>query len=226
MKLDQVAVQSRLALCAAALAGAASAASNADAAIITFTTPLTLPNAFSGAIPQTFAGVYINLTTGATGTSGGGVTGWDFNPYLASAGTQLGFYWAPTPAGNAGGVVSGTSYADLSGGGLVGPASTFSASILGTTGSPFITTGTHILGLSFFNEGTATRNFGYMTIQNVGPNTAAGFSSNILSWSFDDTGAAITVPAIPAPAAVAPLSMAALAFGARRVRPLRRQIAA
>ncbi len=222
MKLDQSVVQSRLAMCAAALAGTASAVSSANASIVTFTTPLTLPNAFSGVIPQTTAGIYINISTGASGTSAGAVSGWDFNPYSASAGTQLGFYWAPTPAGGVGATATGP-YLDLSGGGVVGPSSTITRAILGTTSSSFLSVGTHILGFAFLNEATSATNFGYMTIENLGPNSTQGFASTIRGWSYEDTGAAITVPAIPAPAAAVPLSMAALAFGARRVRPWRRQ---
>lgn len=212
MKLDQSVVQSRLALCAAALAGSAAAASSADAAIVTFTTPV---GSFNGVIPENVSGVYIDLATGATGTSG--FTGWDFNPYRSNGGTQLGFYWAAT-AGGVGTTSATGPYIDLSGGGIVGPGSTVTRSINGTTGTPFHTTGLHVLGFSFFNEATSATNFGYMVIENLGPNTTPGYASTIRSWSFDDTGAEIVVPAIPAPAALAPLSMAALAFGARRNR--------
>jgi hypothetical protein len=217
IKLDPSVVNSRLGLCAAALAGTAAAVTSADATIITFTTPVV--------VPATFAGVYINLGTGATGGSGGGTPGWDFNPYAASGLTQLGFYWNPTP-GPSGGVASTTSgpYLSLAPGTMVSGASTFSATILGTTGSPYLTTGTHILGFRFFNETTGAVNYGYMTMTNTGGGTPSGFPTTILNWSYDDTGAPITV--VPEPATAALLSIGALVLGALGLREWRRQRAA
>jgi hypothetical protein len=212
-KLDASTVGVRLSLCAAAIAGTAATAPVANAAIITFSTPIV--------VPQTTAGVYINLLTGATGSSP--VPGWDFNPYNASAGTQLGFYWAPTPANTSGGVAGTTTgpYLDLPPGSVVGPASTFTRVILGTTGSPFLTTGSHILGFSFFNENTSATDYGYLSMTTT---AASGFPATINGWSFDDTGAAITVGgAAPAPEPSSlPLTSAALALGALGMRAWRR----
>jgi hypothetical protein len=218
IKLDPSLVGTRLALCAAALAGTAAGAGNANAAIITFSTPIL--------VPQTTAGVYINFLTGANGTSAGAVPGWDFNPYSASGGTQLGFYWSPTLVGGlrGAGVASTTTgpYISLNPGDTVSAASIFTSAILGTTGSPFLTTGTHILGFRFANETTGALNFGYLTMTNT---ATSGFPSTVLTWSFDNTGAPITV-AIPEPSTVAFLSVAALALGACGLRQWRRQRAA
>lgn len=211
MKLDQSVVQSRLALCAAAMAGAA--ASSADAAIVTFTTPVAAP-VFSGVVPNTFDGIYLNLTSAANGTSGGSVAGWDFNPY--NSGTALSFFWNGAVL-NLGGVASSTTgpYVDMSAGGIVGPTSTFAKVTATAATIPFQSPGLHVLGFGFLNEGTGVTNFGYMVLESAGTN---GFPLTIRSWSYEDTGAEITVPAIPAPAALAPLSMAALALGGRRSR--------
>ena len=131
-KLDRSAVGIRLGACAAAIGGTAAFAPDAQAQITTFNTPIP--------VPQTSAGVYVNLATGATGTSQAGTPGWDFNPYSASGGTQLGFYWA-APAGGVASTTSGP-YLGLHSGDVVGPGSTYTRAILGTTGSPFVTTGT------------------------------------------------------------------------------------
>ena len=219
IKLDPSVVNSRLALCAAALAGTAAAVTSADATIITFTTPYALPTPFTGVVPPTLAGVYINLETGATGGTAAAVPGWDFNPYAASGLTTLGFYWAP---GGAGGVASGTTYVNLAPGAVVSGASTFTNVILGTSGSPFITAGTHILGFRFLNAAAVT-NYGYMVIDN-GSGPPSGFPMTIRSWSFENNGGPITV--VPEPTTVALLSVAALALGAAGLRQWRRQRAA
>jgi hypothetical protein len=213
LNLDPSSVHVRLGMCAAALVGTAAAAPNVEAAIITFNTPIV--------VPPTLAGIYVNLGTGATGASAGATPGWDFNPYAASGLTTLGFYWAP---GGAGGVASGTTYLSLSPGTVVGPASTFTNVILGTAGSPYLMTGTHILGFRFVNEATGATNYGYLTMTNTGGGSPNGFPTTILRWSYDNTGAPITV--VPEPATAALLSIAALVLGAVGLRQWRRQRAA
>jgi hypothetical protein len=228
LQFDPSTIQSRLGLCAAALAGTAAAVPSADATIVTFNTPI--------AVPNTFAGIYINLQNG---TSGGNTTpGWDFNPYGT---TQLDFFWAA----GAGGVAATTAtgpYLDLAVGTVVGPGSTYSIDNTGTTGSPFLTTGTHILGFEFNNGGVT--DYGYLTMSNTAangattssrstikhytapniPNNPPGFPATVMSWSFDDTGAPITV--VPEPSTAALLTISALAAGALGLRKWRRQRAA
>jgi hypothetical protein len=212
IQLDPSAVHVRLGMCAAALVGTAAAVPDADATIITFNTPIP--------VPATFAGVYVNLGTGASAPAP--FAGWDFNPYQ-NASTNLAFFWATTPAGDYGGVAATTTgpFLSLSPGTVVGPASTFSISLTGTTGSPYLTTGTHILGFRFFNETTGAVDYGYLTMSNTAP---GGFPATILSWSYDDTGAPITV--VPEPATAALLSIGALVLGALGLREWRRQRAA
>jgi hypothetical protein len=207
-------LQTRLGLCAAALAGTAAVPQIADAEVITFNTPIV--------VPQTLSGVYINFLTGATGTSAGAVPGWDFNPYNTASG--LGFYWAGAGAANeAAGVAdapNGTIYADLPIGATVSASSPFTANIQGTN-PPYRTAGTHILGFRFINDTTGVLNFGYAVIQTSG---GTGFPATVQSWSFENTGAAITV--VPEPSTVGLLSVAALALGAMGLRKWRRQQAA
>ena len=119
-------VQAQLALCAAAATGAV-LAPQANATVVT-----TYQNTVL-AVPATTSGIYINLQTGASGTSGASVAGYDFNPYLAYYGTQLGFYWGATATRGAGVGASTTTgpYLDLAAGTTIGPNSTFTAAILG-----------------------------------------------------------------------------------------------
>lgn len=238
LQLDPSSVHVRLGMCAAALAGTAAAVPSTQATLITFSTPIN--------VPATFAGVYINLLTGATGGSGAAVPGWDFNPYAAAGLTQLGFYWAAAPAGGVAATAATGPYLDLAPGTVVGPGSTYTRAITGTTGSPFLMTGTHILGFAFTNENTGLTNYGYLTMTTTtidglpttfSPSTTrgglvngpsipdvAGFPATITSWTFDNTGAAITV--VPEPATAALLTIGALAAGAVGLRKWRRQRAA
>ena len=150
----------------------------------------------------------------------------------------------------AGGVAATTNgtYISLAPGTVVGPASTYSNAVAGTAGSPFQGTGTEILGFRFTNEGTGAVDYGYLTMSttaaNGGPSTslpgvafgttkglaspnvpnATGFPCTIMSWSYDDTGAPITV--VPEPSTAGLLTIGALAAGALGLRKWRRQRAA
>jgi hypothetical protein len=187
-----------------ALAGLAMA-SHASAAVITINGPI--------AVPATFDGLYINLATGATGSSGLGTAGWDINPYLAS--TALSFFWNSGSTPGAGGVATaatGGQYIDLPIGSVVSSASTFTAITATAATVQFQTPGTHILGFRFFNEGVGAINYGYMTLTSGGSN---GFPLTIDRWSYEDTGMAI---AVPEPASALMLAAGALAIGAVRKR--------
>jgi hypothetical protein len=201
----------RLGLCAAALAGAAAPMSDANAVVVTFSTPI--------AIPNTFAGVYINLLTGANGITPGAVPGWDIGPW-GSAST-LAMFFNGTPANSNGGVAGTTTgpYLDLAAGSVISSASTFSATTSTTATTAFQSTGTHTLGFRFFNETTSAINFGYMTLVTTGP---LGFPATITGWSFENSGGAITVSAVPEAGTAAMFSLGALALGALNLRRMRR----
>ena len=209
IQLDSSAVHVRLGMCAAALVGTAAAVPDADATIITFNTPIP--------IPATFAGVYVNLGTGAFAPNP--ITGWDFNPYQQPS-LNLGFFWASTT--QHGGVASTTTgpYLNLPIGTVVSSGSTFSTTAAATDPN-YLQTGTEILGFRFFNETTTAVDYGYLRMSTTASN---GFPATILSWSYEDNGGPITV--VPEPSTVALLTISALAAGAIGLRKWRRQCAA
>lgn len=173
----------RLRLAAAAIASTAAMVSTAGAAVVTFNTPINVPN--------TFDGIYINLTTGATGASGASTPGWDWNPY--NSGTSLSFFWNGTPASSNSGVAGSTTgpYLDVAPGTVISAASTFAAVTATSATAAFQSNATHRLGFRFFNEGTGAINYGVAVISNGG---TTGFPMTITSWSFENSGAAFTVP--------------------------------
>ncbi len=201
-------IQTQLALCAVAAAGFA-AAPNAEATLVTTFSNTVIP------VPATTSGIYLNLETGASGTSSA-VTGYDFNPYLAGSGTQLGFYWGPAATRGAGVGSTATTgpYLDLAAGTVVSSSSIFTSGILATTGSPYLATGVHNLGFRFIN-GAGTTDYGYLRLQTTAAN---GFPATILGWVYDNTpGTAVTV-AVPEPSTVAILALVGGAVGVRAFR--------
>jgi len=153
-------------------------------------------------IPLNFDGVYLNLVTGATGSSGSGTAGWDINPYGA---TGLSWFAPSSPASSHGlvrGLGSSTTQVDnLFGTGYV----------IGATGSPAPNYGTgtnqttgptafifnsqdNIVGLRFFNEATGAINYGWMRLS-LG--ATFGSDRSIVEWAYEDTGAGIIAGALP-----------------------------
>jgi hypothetical protein len=195
----------------AALAGVALAApAVAEATVIT--NNINLP------IPENIDGVYLNFLTGATASAA--FTGWDINPYLTNGVFTI--FW---PAASSGGVdtASGANiYAVLSAGNVVSSASPFTqAAGGGGAGSTinYQTTGQHILGFRFLNEGTGVVNYGYAVFNNTAP---TGFPATLVSYSYENNGGAITV--VPEPTTFALLGV--MAAGALGVRAWRQRKAA
>ena len=138
-------------------------------------------------VPQTFDGVYINIVTGATGTTGGTTAGWDFNPFLS--GTVMNIFWSPAPAGGVVAPATTTPLLNLAPGTVISGASTFTRTTAATNPNYHVT-GTEILGLQFLNEATGVQNFGYAVIQTTAP---GGFPATVVSITYENTGAPITV---------------------------------
>ncbi|KQS04966.1 hypothetical protein ASG11_12480 [Sphingomonas sp. Leaf357] len=146
-------------------------------------------------VPNTIDGIYINVVTGATGTSGAAVSGWDFNPYNNNAG--LTFYGTGSPYGIlATGTPGTTAIArDLAAGTVIGSAGQFNQ--FQTLGTLFQTAGNHVLGFSFLNEATGQTNYGYARITtSTGTGTGLGFPATITQLVYENSGAALTVAAV------------------------------
>ena len=179
---------------AALVAVAACVASPAALAAIvcnTLTTPF--------AIPATPDGAYINLVTGAAGTSSGSTAGWDINTYQLGVGSgAMYFYWPSTPTNSHGGTATGSVYNYIAAGATVGPASTFS--VASGSGGPVnyvninVTQTGGYLGVRFWNEATSAINYGWLQMNTTAPD---GFPATITSYCYDDTGAAITAGTTP-----------------------------
>ncbi len=142
-------------------------------------------------VPQNIDGVYVNLMTGANGTSGGAVAGWDFDPYGT---TDLLFYW-PSTAPRGGLSSDGTTYAVLNSGDSIGPAGTYIALTAATATATWRAGATgKYLGVQFLNEGTATVNYGWVQLDTTG---ATGHPAQIVAICYENTGAAITAGDVP-----------------------------
>ena len=197
-----------------AAAAATVVASGAQAAIV-----------YSGvvniSIPVNFDGVYLNMVTGATGTSGTGTAGWDINPYGASS---LSWFAPSTPAASHGLVrglgSSATSVDNLFGSGYVigatgTPAPNYGTGANETIGATAFTfnSSNNIVGLRFWNEATGAINYGWMRLS-----LGATFSStrSIVEYAYENNGTGILAGQIPAPGALAVLGLAGLAGRRRR----------
>ena len=219
MKIGLTPLSSRLDSRLAAYAAVATAALAAPAlptteAAVISSGPLNL------AVPQNLDGIYLNLVTGATGTATP-PAGWDFNPYATSSATLLSFNFGT----GAGGVAVGGILQNLAPGSTISAASTFLTGLQTTaTATSIFRAGVNAgyLGLRFVNEATGLTNYGYVQFSTTGPN---GFGATILSYAYENTGGAITVPAaVPEPSTFALFGV--MAVGALGVRQWRKRKAA
>lgn len=145
------------------------------------------------ALPQNIDGFYINLVTGATGTSGSGTAGWDFNPYASSSNTLLSF----NIASGAGAVSSGGVITPLSAGTPINASSTYltgiqtSATAMGSYRAG-VASGSY-LGFRF-TESSNTY-YGWLNFTSTGPN---GFPATLVNYCYENTpGAEITAGTTP-----------------------------
>ncbi|MEO5558926.1 MAG: hypothetical protein ABIO49_04070 [Dokdonella sp.] len=147
------------------------------------------------AVPQDGEGAYINFVTGMHGGSQGAVPGFDFDPYASQASNpsnQLKFYWGSASNNGAGVVTTGDTYAVLTAGNAIGPASIFSrAGFTGVTTAWQAGVTVGYLGTRFTNETTNTLTYGWVHLTTSAP---LGFPMNVLDWCYEDGGSAITVP--------------------------------
>lgn len=161
-------------------------------------------------IPNNIDGLYINVQTQATGSSGGSVAGWDINPYSA---TGLTWFNAPgTGMMRYPGVTTGSA-GNLALGTVIGATGSFGSGTVSVGSAPgnWQLNATNIFGFRFTAADGGTK-YGYGTFQ-IG-SSISGADRKITNLYFEDSGASITV--VPAPGALALLGVAGLASRRRR----------
>lgn len=176
------------ALAAFAIASATLTSTGAFAAVVCG--PSAVP------VPNNIDGVYFNIVTGAGGTTGGGVAGWDINLYLT--GSALYFFWPSAPAASFGGLATGTVYQSLTAGAVIDATGTYSVASGGGGAANYVnwqvaSTGKY-LGVRFFNESTSAINYGWLQLDT---GASGGFPATINSYCYDNTGAGITAGTTP-----------------------------
>ena len=200
-------LNSHFALCAAALATGA-AVGTANATVI-YSEVINLP------IPATIDGVYMNVQTGAIGSSSDTTAGWDVNPYGTS--TTAVSLFAATGTGymrNPGTTATAATRLDV--GTVVGPSSIFYGNSTATMGSgigQWSANSSGYFGFKFTAADTATH-YGWMQLS-IGSNAG---TRTIVRYAWEDvanTSLTVGVP-IPAPGAVALLGLAGFAKRRRR----------
>lgn len=151
-------------------------------------------------ITNNIDGIYLNLVSGANGTSSGAAPGFDINPYVSG-----GLFWN---------MFEGTGCTEI------GVGSTFTALTAGTPidGSGAYINGsiypvdfatTAILGVKFIGDDAATH-FGWVRLTLPGTPGSAPANGTIVDWAYDSTpNTGINAGVVPAPTA----GMAVLAMG-------------
>jgi MYXO-CTERM domain-containing protein len=165
-------------------------------------------------IPSTFDGVYLNVISGQTGSSGGSVAGWDINPYGV---TGMSFF-TTTGSGMVRGLgSSGTLVDNLAYLTVIGAGQTFGGGGIETTGATAmnLNSSENLVGFRFLNEATGATHYGWMRLQFTG--TSFSQPRAIVEYAFESTaGASIQAGVIPAPGALALLGAAGLMARRRR----------
>ncbi len=167
-------------------------------------------------IPSTTDGVYLNVITGQSGSSGVSVAGWDVNPYSASNLT----FFSPTGGGAVRGFgASSTAVDNLAYLTVIGAGSSFNygTGSVETTGATAmnLNSSENLIGFRFVNEATGATHYGWMRIQFTG--TSFSQPRAIVEYAFESTaGASIQAGVIPAPGALALVGAAGLLARRRR----------
>jgi hypothetical protein len=153
------------------------------------------------AIPDTAQGLYLNVVTGVTNTTGS-FAGYDINPYSAAAG--LFSLWGPTANTwfNTAGVVAGP-YPLAAGTSISGAAAAFFRPGGGTDiGTQVTLNAPNLFGFRFINEAAANQvQFGWVEIT-FGATAA---TRSITGYAYENSGAAILAGAVPEPGTYAML---------------------
>jgi len=169
-------------------------------------------------IPSNVDGVYLNVITGQSGSSGSSVAGWDVNPY---GGSGLQFFGS-SGGGYLRGLGSSSTLVDnLAFNTVIGASQSFGSGVGGveTTGATAFNPNStqNLVGFRFVNEATGGTHYGWMRIQLwSGPGIQP---RAIVEYAYESVaGASINAGVIPAPGAIALLGLSGLVGVGRRRR--------
>ena len=214
-------VDTRLAACAAAAAGAAIAAPSAEATII-WSGPVSIN------VPSTTSGIYLNVVTGVFAPTPGGAPGWDLNPWSSSS-LEI---WGNNSASPNDGVLdnftggAAASVDNLPAGAVIDGTWNYGRSdtTVETTGPTAfnLSSSNNIFGFRFLNESTGVYDFGWARISLA--STLGGQPRAIVEYAYENTGVGIAAGAVPEPSTLALLGV--MAAGALGVREWRKRKAA
>ncbi len=139
------------------------------------------------AVPQTTAGIYLNLVTNVSNAVPASVPGWDFNPY----GTTLLNFFSTATSGTY--VANGTNVAALAAGSVVSAASTYLPTGV-NPGNLFRTGGVNYLGIRFPNEANGNQiHYGWIEVTSTGPTNGTPATITRYAWE-NVAGTPITIP--------------------------------
>jgi MYXO-CTERM domain-containing protein len=161
-------------------------------------------------IPNTIDGLYINVETRATGSSGASTAGWDINPYSSSAltffnATGSGIFRLP----------GATTPSSVAFGTLIDSTGTYSGGSASTSSAvgAWSLNASNYFGFRFVAADGGTK---YAWGRFVIGAALNGADRMIAELAYEDSGAGISVGAVPAPGAIALLGLAGLAGRRRR----------
>ena len=189
-----------------AAATVAMSAVAANASVVTWGCNLVIPNSIDG--------LYINIEAQTYGSVGNLVSGWDINPYGASSDK---IQWLPSPYPSPNGYVIGfgqggtiAAVASLSGGTVVGAASTFDRTASSVTAGGWMLNAANYFGFKFFTaDGLVHYGYGVMT-------TGATLGVRTLTSVSYESVAGVGITVVPAPGALVLLGFAGIASRRRR----------
>ena len=165
-------------------------------------------------IPSSVDGVYLNVVTGVTGSSGTTTPGWDVNPWSA---TGLGFFSPAAPPGGAYVVTAPGFVQNLGIDFHVGPANQYGSGTPANVGMWNLNSSLNVIGFRFQNEFNANQiHYGWLRFS-LG-DSAIAQPRTIIEYAYESTAGVGISPFIPSPGSAGMLLMTLASAAGRRRR--------